>query len=211
MDSFIISPIRDTADAINTTSAVDATSATSATSASSSAPVPPSNANIVAIVVELEVACPHCKAVRTQKVTKLAKPAFVYTTPPNDDNKQIVKGARVRPLKKDQKKKERKEDNSTVSASSSSSSSNSSEDDDDHRMTWLDATRQAIERHVHDTKSRIFTKKEFEKSELDWIVAQTHSTGKTPDQTLSRVLQKDLRDAGKLKFLKKRGHYKWLG
>ncbi len=78
------------------------------------------------------------------------------------------------------------------------------------QLTWFEATRQAIKRYVCATRSTVFTKKAFEESELDRIIAQTRGTGKTPLLSLSRVLQ-DLRDAGELEFVDNRGKCKWLG
>jgi len=75
-------------------------------------------------------------------------------------------------------------------------------------MDWKNSVRLAISRQCQSTKSDIFTRKGLIKSQLGRIIADTGSTGATPAQTLSRVLQ-ELRDAGEVKFVR-RGHYRWI-
>ena len=75
-------------------------------------------------------------------------------------------------------------------------------------MDWVDSVRGAILRISLRHNSSIVTRQDLIKEELDRIESETHTTGKTPDQTLSRTLQ-DLRNLGFIKFLR-RGEYEIL-
>ena len=56
-------------------------------------------------------------------------------------------------------------------------------------MTWQESAIKAIQRLVKQTGKNIFSRQELIDSELDTIVQEAGSTGQSPDQTLSRVLQ----------------------
>jgi putative restriction endonuclease len=75
-------------------------------------------------------------------------------------------------------------------------------------MIWKNAVRNAILRVCKLRSDKTFTRHELISRELDNIKSETDSNGKTPEQTLSRILQ-DLRDIGEIKFLG-RGHYRLL-
>lgn len=75
-------------------------------------------------------------------------------------------------------------------------------------IDWPVATLQAIRRVCRGSGSRHFTRGELIAAELRNIVRDTASAGRTPAQTLSRILQ-DLRDAGQIEFLGQ-GNYKLL-
>jgi len=66
----------------------------------------------------------------------------------------------------------------------------------DWRVAVLSGLRRFAERHA----TRKIRRQAFITEELPAIAAETHSRGRTPAQTLSRVLQ-DLRDEGVLQFL----------
>ena len=68
--------------------------------------------------------------------------------------------------------------------------------------TWLDSVRDAAQRICSSKNSRRFTNQQLLQFELDQIVEETDSQGKTPERTLSRVLQ-ELRDMGEVEFLDK--------
>ena len=74
------------------------------------------------------------------------------------------------------------------------------------RVTWEEAVRDAIERLCQRTGSKEFSRQQLLESELDRIIIDTGSKGRTPDLTVSRVLQ-ELRDAGEIDFLD-RGRYR---
>lgn len=73
-------------------------------------------------------------------------------------------------------------------------------------ISWPQATREAIERLTTKQQKNSFTRVDLIDIELDTIVQDTGSKGKTPKQTLSRVLQQ-LRDNGEIKFLDNLGKY----
>lgn len=75
---------------------------------------------------------------------------------------------------------------------------------------WSEVVEEAVRRHVTSTGSAEFTRQELSDYELDRIVSETGSEGKTPQQTLSRELQQ-LRDAGVLEFIDDRGSYRLIG
>lgn len=66
------------------------------------------------------------------------------------------------------------------------------------RSTWRDAVLNAIYRIADD--NHLFDRTVLIDRELSGIVNETQSSGATPEQTLSRVLQ-ELRDEGVIKFL----------
>ena len=67
-------------------------------------------------------------------------------------------------------------------------------------ISWTDAVLSAVRRHVHRTGSTIFSRQALIDGEMEAIIAATGSTGATPWQTLSRILQ-ELRDAGQIEFV----------
>lgn len=76
-------------------------------------------------------------------------------------------------------------------------------------ISWTDAVLSAVRRHVHRTGSTIFSRQTLIDGEMEKVVAATGSTGATPWQTLSRVLQ-ELRDAGQMEFVGE-GVYRYAG
>lgn len=74
---------------------------------------------------------------------------------------------------------------------------------------WTNAVTNAVCRHVANTGSTEFTRQELIAAEIDAIAEETQTTGVTPTQTMTRVLQY-LRDAGLVAFLAP-GRYRWLG
>lgn len=66
-------------------------------------------------------------------------------------------------------------------------------------ITWKNAVKLALEHYSKQHKTIQINRHHFISSELDGIVKLTQSTGLTPSQTLSRVLQ-ELRDEGYLFF-----------
>jgi putative restriction endonuclease len=58
----------------------------------------------------------------------------------------------------------------------------------------------AVTRVIRRSGRRTFSRQELIDHELDRIVEETRSDGRTPHQTLSRVLQ-ELRDDGQIEFL----------
>ena len=79
----------------------------------------------------------------------------------------------------------------------------------EHDRIWRDSVKEAITRVIRRAGTPIFTRAELIKQELNTIIKETASQGKTPEDTLSRVLQ-ELRDAGEIDFLQKRGTYQAL-
>jgi hypothetical protein len=66
-------------------------------------------------------------------------------------------------------------------------------------MNWKEAVSTALQRYSNRHGTVQVSRSTFVAEELEAIVSMTGSAGKTPDQTLSRVLQ-DLRDDGILYF-----------
>lgn len=66
-------------------------------------------------------------------------------------------------------------------------------------MGWKESVEKAVKRLIKKTGNRVFSRQQLIESELDRIVGEVGSKGKTPHQTLSRVLQ-ELRDEGVIKF-----------
>jgi len=66
-------------------------------------------------------------------------------------------------------------------------------------MTWNEAVRNALRRFSQRHNTSLITRKGLIEEELESIVKDADSSGVTPDQTLSRILQ-ELRDEGILWF-----------
>ena len=66
-------------------------------------------------------------------------------------------------------------------------------------MTWQESAAKAIQRLTSRTGNPVFTRRQLLDSEIQQIIAETASSGETPEQTLSRVLQ-ELRSQGIIKF-----------
>ncbi len=66
-------------------------------------------------------------------------------------------------------------------------------------MNWRDAVVESLHRFSKNNHTRLITRQGLIEQELPRISAQTQTTGQTPEQTLSRILQ-DLRDEGLLFF-----------
>ena len=75
--------------------------------------------------------------------------------------------------------------------------------------TWIQATEDAVVRVCKRKGTAIFDFNSLRAQELPQIVEEVQSTGKTPEQSLSKFLQ-DLRDAGKIAFLDDQGTYELL-
>ena len=76
------------------------------------------------------------------------------------------------------------------------------------KLSWSEATQNAIKRYCSRHNSNIFTLKELIKEEIDNIVRDTQTKGKTPVKTLQYFLQK-LRDQGIVDFIDNHGTYKF--
>jgi hypothetical protein len=77
-------------------------------------------------------------------------------------------------------------------------------------VNWEDALHAAIQRYVSRHKSARFTRQAILSEELDQIIADTGTPGRTPGQTLSRTLQL-LRDRRLVDFVNNDGIYLYLG
>lgn len=75
-------------------------------------------------------------------------------------------------------------------------------------MIWIEGVEYAIQRLTLRTGSRVFTRQQLIDSELKRIVSEVSSAGKTPKQTISRVLQ-ELRKQGIIKS-ESRGTYRLI-
>ncbi len=73
-------------------------------------------------------------------------------------------------------------------------------------LTWKNAVLLALQRYSARNSTVKVTREKFIKEEIKNIVANTGSLGKTPSQTVSRVLQ-ELRDEKVLFFSKNSGEY----
>jgi len=69
-----------------------------------------------------------------------------------------------------------------------------------HPIQWRDAVLLSLQAFRHGHGTRMIARQPFIAEELPVIVSATGSTGRTPHQTLSRVLQ-ELRDEGLVDFL----------
>ena len=74
-------------------------------------------------------------------------------------------------------------------------------------MKWNEAVMGAIVRVCRRKGSATFTRRELIVQELVTITEQTQCAGKTPEQTLSRVLQ-SLRDHKRVDFVDNDGTYR---
>ena len=77
----------------------------------------------------------------------------------------------------------------------------------DTKLSWIDAILKAINRYCRKHNTQVFTYQQFIKEELEEIIKDTHSTGKTPANTLRYYLQ-NLRDQGKIEFIDNKGSYR---
>ena len=77
------------------------------------------------------------------------------------------------------------------------------------RLDWRTAVSEAIERIRLLKNSKTFTRDELIKYELENIISDTNSKGRTLEQTLSKVLQ-ELRDEGFIEFIDYDGLYKLI-
>lgn len=75
---------------------------------------------------------------------------------------------------------------------------------------WSETVADAVRRHVSNTGNAEFTRQGLIDAELDQIISETGSQGKTPEMTLSRELQQ-LRDEGIIEFVDDRGTYRLIG
>jgi hypothetical protein len=66
-------------------------------------------------------------------------------------------------------------------------------------MTWRDSVASAINRLVRVRNPKVFSRDELIDREIETIIFETRTRGKTPEQTLSRVLQ-ELRDDAQIEF-----------
>jgi DNA-directed RNA polymerase specialized sigma24 family protein len=66
-------------------------------------------------------------------------------------------------------------------------------------MDWQESVSQAIQRLTSGSGNKVFTRQELIDSEIGQIASETGTTGQTPEQTLSRVLQ-ELRAQGMIEF-----------
>ena len=76
-------------------------------------------------------------------------------------------------------------------------------------MNWIRALSSAIARYTQRHRSPRFSRQGLLSEELDNMVAQTGTTGNTPEQTVSRTMQ-ILRDQGVVEFLNNDGDYRYL-
>lgn len=77
------------------------------------------------------------------------------------------------------------------------------------RKTWKVAVLEALIRYRLKNNTKIIARRDLIETELPNIVQATGSTGITPEQTLSRVLQ-ELRDDGFVAFVDDQGTYELL-
>jgi hypothetical protein len=75
-------------------------------------------------------------------------------------------------------------------------------------MNWESSVLSAINRITKRNRSKLFSRQQILDEELAQIILETKSKGKTPGQTLSRVLQ-ELRDE-KIVEMKSPGRYRLL-
>ena len=75
-------------------------------------------------------------------------------------------------------------------------------------MDWQSAVLSAISRLAERKSDNLFDRNLLIQEELDRIIKDTNSVGRTPEQTLSKILQQ-LRNSGEIEFLGK-GKYQLL-
>ena len=75
------------------------------------------------------------------------------------------------------------------------------------KLTWIEAVSNAIDRLTSRHGSKNFDRQGLIDEELAQIITDTNCRGRTPDQTLSAILQ-DLRNAGEILFLDDKGNYR---
>jgi Fic family protein len=76
-------------------------------------------------------------------------------------------------------------------------------------LTWTEAVTAAVRRVAARSHDGTFSRQELIASEGATMSADTGTSGDTPMQTVSRVLQ-ELRDEGVIKFLDDRGTYQLI-
>ena len=76
----------------------------------------------------------------------------------------------------------------------------------DGKVSWRESVVAAIMRVVRRNGSLVFSRQELISREMDTIIVETGTRGKTPEQTLSRILQ-ELRNDNQIEFLE-RGKYR---
>ncbi len=76
--------------------------------------------------------------------------------------------------------------------------------------TWREAVIRGIKRLIDRKSSVLFTRQDLLSEEIDRIAEEAGSSGETPGQTLSRILQ-ELRDDDLVTFLDNQGNYIFLG
>ena len=74
-------------------------------------------------------------------------------------------------------------------------------------MIWKSSVLDAISRLTRRKKNRVFSRQELIEEELDRVAAEVGSAGRTPAQTLSRILQELGRE--KIIVWKSRGVYRF--
>ncbi len=80
---------------------------------------------------------------------------------------------------------------------------------EEKKLSWRDAVQAAIERQVDETGSCHFMRQQLIDGELKTIEQATDCSGRTPEMTLSQVLQQ-LRKLGEVRFGPKPGNYEYL-
>jgi len=75
------------------------------------------------------------------------------------------------------------------------------------KLTWIEAVRRAVRRFCERHGREDFWRQEIIEEELDQIVTDTRSRGRTPHQTLTWALE-HLRDLGEVEFVNNRGYYR---
>ena len=75
------------------------------------------------------------------------------------------------------------------------------------RQSWKQAVQDALLRLATRNQEKEVSRQQIVEEELEQIVADVQSNGKTPAQTLSRILQ-ELRDDGVIEFTGGEGHYR---
>ena len=76
-------------------------------------------------------------------------------------------------------------------------------------LTWAEAVTDAVHRLAARKPEGVFTRQELVDEEGARMCADTGTSGETPMQTVSRVLQ-ELRDGGTIDFVDNRGTYQLI-
>jgi len=77
-------------------------------------------------------------------------------------------------------------------------------------ISWRRAVLDALGRYCGRHQSQDVYRHRILQEELDEMVSQTQSRGRTPEMTFNRVMQ-ELRDEGLVEFVNNNGHYKYRG